>query len=187
MIEASTCRKQPPLREAVESIQEDQGRELPCNGLVLRVINLRDAGALAEILSSDAILTHALSSRSPEPMTGEEMLEHMREWCRQTCSISFAIRDEFGETIGMISLSHVNEERRAARVGYWLASSAWGKGIATRAFGCVAALARELGVRSLSASIEADNTASRRIWLRHGATEREIEGDRFEATLVLHE
>jgi len=162
-----------------------QGLELRGERLAVRTPIPADAQALDEMLCTDAQLRQALGSERTGPPDAARWLADTEGWCERTNSISFAIVDEQGCAIGMISLSHVDEATRTARCGYFIESSCRGQGYTTEAFGLVVSLARRLGLKSLSATVAADNTASLRIWLRHDATTEGAPNGKLRCTIGL--
>ena len=75
--------------------------------------------------------------------------------------------DGTGEVVGGIGFIHP-PEAGAAEVGYGLAESARGRGLATEALRAVVARAAELGVRTVVAMTAVDNVASQRVLERLG-------------------
>ena len=69
-----------------------------------------------------------------------------------------------GQSVGDVSLAPIDERRGWANLGYWVHPDHWGKGYATEA----ASLAvthgfEELALHRVSATIVADNEASKRV------------------------
>ena len=70
----------------------------------------------------------------------EYSLEEAREWAagraelaRQGVEYDFAIRDEAGRFLGGCGLNQVNRVNRFANLGYWVRTSAMGRGVAPAA------------------------------------------------------
>lgn len=142
--------------------------------LSVRTPNAKDAEALASLMRSDEILQKAADmSPAAKKETAAGLLKTVADWRDRRNTLVMAIVNEQDTAIGTISLSHIDEAARTGGIGYWLASSRWGKGYATEAFGLVLGLAAELGLRKVSATIAKDNAASLRIWAKLGATMRE--------------
>ena len=154
------------------------------NGVSLRLLSREDAVCIADLLNRDDVLRAALASGTWELVTGEAFYENTTEWCARTNSLSFAIMYD-GVSVGMISLSHIDDMNHSARVGYWVASECWGQGVATRAFACLISLAREHDIRILISHIDSENTASRKIWKRYDAKEIGLKDDQIRYELRL--
>ncbi|GLZ79771.1 hypothetical protein Afil01_45780 [Actinorhabdospora filicis] len=71
--------------------------------------------------------------------------------------------------VGRVNLVEANDG--SAELGYRIAESATGRGLATWAVGEVVELARGYGLRELRAKTTADNLASRKVLTRAGFTE----------------
>ncbi|HEX8875902.1 MAG TPA: GNAT family N-acetyltransferase [Phycisphaerales bacterium] len=67
-----------------------------------------------------------------------------------------------GKVVGAINIVH---EDGAASIGYWIARTHWGRGIASRAVGL---MLEECRIRPLLATASAGNTASLRVLEKHG-------------------
>jgi len=98
----------------------------------IREFVAQDAESLARN-ADNAKIADQLRDRFPNPYT----IVHAREWIEQANSAdpvsSFAIATK-DEVIGGIGLELQRDVyTRAAELGYWLAESCWGRGIATRA------------------------------------------------------
>ena len=97
--------------------------------------------------------------------------EDAAEWVRRSCAqheaqsdYHFAICDDEGDLIGAVSLENVDTRRGTAMMGYWVATSATGRGAATTAIGQVLAWASgHTGIRCVWALIATANGASRRV------------------------
>ena len=122
-----------------------------------------DAGSLARNADNPRIADQ-LRDHFPHPYT----LSHAREWIEQTRSrqpvSSFAIATP-GEVLGGIGLQLQRDPRiRTAELGYWLAESHWGRGIATRAVSCFSEKAFEsFDLIRIYARVFETNPASARV------------------------
>ena len=83
----------------------------------------------------------------------------------------FAIFDMASSTaLGGISLNHIAKSNRLANMGYWVRTSATGRGIATEAARLVARYGfGELGLTRIEIAAIPENVASRRVAERVGA------------------
>lgn len=134
-------------------------------------ITNQDADRLAAILNQDAALRRWLGAQSAAPLTREEFLHTAAQWQAEKHAQTFVIYAQ--KAVGTISISHIRPDG-TARIGYWIASQAWGQGIGGEAFAQALAKARAMGLHQVSATIQAENIASLRIWRRWGAAEEEL-------------
>lgn len=83
--------------------------------------------------------------------------------------IGFAVVDEAGEHVGMALAPTIEPEAATAELGYLVAPSARGRGVATAALGLLTEWAiSELGLERLELRISVDNMASKRVAERCG-------------------
>lgn len=144
------------------------GRTTP-SPIFLQRINKKNSSGLARILSNDVSLGEVLHPDQNFPISSSEhFYQSTKEWEEQNNAQCFAIMSD-GVAVGMISLSHIDKLNMSANIGYWIASSEWGKGIGTQAFNQMLDYARRLKLRKVSATIAKENLASIKIWQRHGA------------------
>jgi RimJ/RimL family protein N-acetyltransferase len=80
------------------------------------------------------------------------------------------VLEETGLAIGGIGFKGEPDDQGAIEIGYGLAPSAQGNGLATEAVLCLIDLARRLGLSALTAETDADNIASRRVLEKAGFT-----------------
>lgn len=93
------------------------------------------------------------------------------EWVMRSCAeheaqtgFHFAICDDSGDLIGVISLEGVDSPPGFAMLGYWVATPATGRGAATAAIGQILAwAAAHTNLQRVWALIAPDNHASRRV------------------------
>lgn len=145
--------------------------------------SLRDeeADTLVSFLNDDQALRQWLYSDEVPPLARDEFRELGREWEQKNHAQTYAIFTH--APVGQISLSHMTADGKA-RIGYWLASREWKRGITTRAFELMLEKARELGIREINAHIEVRNTASLRLWQKFGVTQEKL-GDYVRVRLEL--
>ena len=128
-----------------------------------------EARVLVSILNEDAALKEWLYHGDTPTVTLDEFKRVGQDWQEKHDAVTYCI---FAPgPVGQISLTRIHDQK--ACIGYWLASKDWSKGIATEAFRQVLLMAKVFGIREVSASIEADNRASLRLWEKFGA-EQEI-------------
>lgn len=110
------------------------------------------------------------------------------EYCRQARAAGdeyqFAIVDEAGGYLGGCGLNKLQHDHRVANLGYWVRTSAAGRGVATAAVGQLAVFAfRETDLHRLEIIAAAGNRASQLVAERVGATREAV----VEGRLYLHE
>jgi len=98
------------------------------------------------------------------------MLGQLADHIRPIFSPSAWMIVEDGEIVGLISPTQpLDAADRSLRIGYGVAPTRWGKGVATRAVADLAAWAREDDrVRALTAETSVDNPASQTVLARNG-------------------
>jgi RimJ/RimL family protein N-acetyltransferase len=143
-----------------------------------------DAEQLATMLCVDAVLRRDLGIPADDRPTAEDVLQKLADWCPTRRATTYAIlADE--AAVGTISISHRSPDGQSAQIGYWVGSGHRRLGYCTRAFAAVLAQAASEGIVSVSATIPAENTPSRRVWERHGGIGVAISADqlRYELTI----
>ena len=145
--------------------------------LRLQQPRLSDAAAIFERYSSDTAATRFLSwPRHRSVRDTEAFLQYSaQEWDRWPAGpyLIWSLADN--QLLG--STGFAFEDPQHAVTGYVLARDAWGKGFATEVLAEVVNIARQIGVRRLSASCHPLNRASWRVlekcgFMRASATER---------------
>jgi len=147
--------------------------------LTIKPISKNNVTNLANLLNYDDSLITSLDSRKLHIITSTELFSDLEKWQIGNNANSYVILLN-KNTIGLISLSH--QDNRQARVGYWIASSEWGKGYTSAAFKQIVAIAKNQGFIKLSATIDPSNIASKRIWEKSGAVFTKKDG-KINATL----
>ncbi|WP_035789974.1 GNAT family N-acetyltransferase [Clostridium beijerinckii] len=137
---------------------------------------------LLEILNNDEKLQAELGV-SDHKISKEEFIRHNDKWAESTNSEIFAIALN-GIAIGIISLSHQNIEESKAQVGYWIGSDYWEKGYTSSAFSKILDYAKGKGIKCLSAKINKENIASKRIWERYNGNIKIVD-NMFYANIIL--
>lgn len=135
--------------------------------MILEIFESKHAKDLSNILNSDTKLRPELELESL--ISEDDFLAQTNTWILNNNSESFAIMQD-QQAIGLISLSHIKQNEKSARIGYWLASSYWNQGIGTRAFEAVLQVAKNKKLKSVSATIPESSIASLKIWQKFGAT-----------------
>jgi RimJ/RimL family protein N-acetyltransferase len=87
----------------------------------------------------------------------------------------YTIRDEDGRFLGLIGADLADPVWCAYDIWYVLRRDTWGRGIGTRAVGDLLAQMADSGrVKKATATVVADNAASRRLLARHGFTQQAL-------------
>ncbi len=137
-------------------------------GIKLISINpfsLQNAADMVEMFRTDEVLRRELGLED-KVFSAEEEYKFVSDWCKKTNSVQFAIR--YGnEFAGMISLSHIDEKLRTARIGYWVGSRFRNKGICSEAFRLILDIARDKGIVEVRSYIEKENEYSLSIWRKY--------------------
>lgn len=78
------------------------------------------------------------------------------------------------QPVGVIDLHSINEQTRQAEMGYWVATAATGRGLATAAGQQVLQYAQALKLRQIVLLVDARNHASKRVAHKLGFTQRRV-------------
>jgi ribosomal-protein-alanine N-acetyltransferase len=136
--------------------------------LLIRKATVEDAVHLSQLINEDAILRHDLNvGEQPNPVS-IDYFEQLTAWCRDPNGETHVIVAD-GKAVGAISLNHIDTANATAQVGFWIGSRHRRRGYCTRAFALIMEQARQQGITTLRATIDAENIAARRIWDRAGA------------------
>ena len=93
-----------------------------------------------------------------------------QELARQGQAYEFAIHSDKGEYLGGCGINHINTIDRFANLGYWVRSSATGRGVAPAVVRLVAAFAfRETDLNRLEIVVAVGNLRSQRVAEKVGA------------------
>jgi [ribosomal protein S5]-alanine N-acetyltransferase len=138
--------------------------QLETSRCLLRQFTADDRYRLAEI-ANDRRISRNLTDRFPYPYSIEDADEWIELTSQQEPVRHFAVEVD-GELVGGIGLDPMGgEKRHVAEVGYWLAPSHWGQGIATEALKAIVGYTFETfpQVSCLQASVYGWNPASGRV------------------------
>ncbi|NNE01441.1 MAG: GNAT family N-acetyltransferase [Pirellulaceae bacterium] len=115
----------------------------------------------------------------------EFITPRMQMWEERTECV-FAIRGHDGLFLGTCGLNEIRHDRKAANLGYWLRTSATGRGHATEAAELAARFGiQQLGLMRIEIVVDVDNVRSQRVAERLGANRegvlinRLVMGDEF--------
>jgi [ribosomal protein S5]-alanine N-acetyltransferase len=87
------------------------------------------------------------------------------------------VDDERGIVVGGIGFHGPPDERGSVEIGYGVAATGQGRGIATNAVGLIVELARRFGARTVVAGTDPGNLASQRVLEKCGFVRTEPEGE----------
>jgi [ribosomal protein S5]-alanine N-acetyltransferase len=134
--------------------------------LLLRELRTSDAPAVAAHAGDERVARYLIEVPSPYPVALARRWIHGRSaWWELGRGVTFAVvrRDAPDALLGTVSLRRHARDRRA-ELGYWLAASAWGRGLATEAVAQVLDFGfRQLALARIHAQVFAGNDASRRV------------------------
>lgn len=133
------------------------------------------------------ILTPEVTQSLPPSWQGNYTLERASDWIRE--------RDEEGTTllvterstrtaIGFIILFN-SADGRDIRLGYLLAETVWGKGIASELIRGFVEWCKKNTVSSVTAGVESDNAASKRVLEKNGFVAEPYTDNKSEQMFVL--
>ena len=141
-----------------------------------------------------AMLTESVTRSLPGPWRGDYTTERAREWIAERDregTTLLVIEKSNREAAGLIILVEFRSEKGFGtdiRLGYLLAESSWGTGIATEAVGGFIGWCRaRADVRSVSSGVDRKNVASMRVLEKTGfrRVPEEDETDDRELTYLL--
>jgi len=148
----------------------------------IKEINNNQIDDLITILNTDKELQKELGNNK-RTTSRPEFIKFNKEWTEKNNAEIFAITLN-DEAIGLISLSKISKEAGTANIGYWIASKYWNKGYTTKAFEQVLNFAKKGNIKTVSCSIDNENTKSVSIWKKFNADFKN-EGDKIVPLLHL--
>ena len=124
----------------------------------------------AALLRGEAPAPYRLADSAVAPPEVLAMLAQLTDQIRMVFSPSAWMIVEDGEIVGLISPTRLLDAAdRSLRIGYGVAPTRWGRGVATRAVADLAAWARDDDrVLALTAETSVDNPASQTVLSRNG-------------------
>lgn len=138
--------------------------QLKTERCLLRPFTTGDRDRLAEI-ANDRRISRNLTDQFPYPYTTEDADEWIELTGGQQPIRNFAIEVD-GSPVGGIGVEPMSgEKQHVAAVGYWLAPTHWGQGLATEVLSAVIGYVRETfpHIRQIQASVYDWNPASGRV------------------------
>ena len=141
---------------------------------VTRLVRPDDAASLARLLTDNRDFLAPTEPYRDESYYSEagqrELVDDLLTKHEAGTSLPHVILDEQGELVGRITLNEiVRGPFQSSSVGYWVAQSVNGRGIATAALARIAEIAfDDLGLHRLQAGTLEDNHASQKVLARNG-------------------
>ena len=124
----------------------------------------------AALLRGEAPAPYRLCDSPVAPPEVLAMLAELADRIRAVFAPAAWMMVEDGEIVGLISPTRpLNAEDRSLHIGYGVAPTRWGQGVATRAVAHLAAWAKaDPRVHALTAETSVDNPASQTVLARNG-------------------
>lgn len=144
---------------------------------ITRSLVLDDAPGLADVLLANRKFLAPWQPNRPDryftPDGQRGVIERLLEQHAAKLCVPLLILDEVGDIAGTVTLqSIIRGAFQSCSVGYWLAESAQGRGLATRAVGEATEIAFEvLGLHRIQAETLTHNVRSQRVLDRLGFVE----------------
>jgi RimJ/RimL family protein N-acetyltransferase len=164
--------------------------ELATPRLVLRELRPGDAAAVAAGAGDRRVAQYLIQVPSPYPIAlARRWVMHRISWWDMGRGVTLAVTpaDRRDLLIGTVSLRRYVRDRRA-ELGYWLAATAWGRGLATEAAGAAVDFGfRELGLARIYAQVLADNRASSRVLDKLGMVNEGVKRQHVHKARRLHD
>lgn len=127
---------------------------------------------LADVVQS--LLTEGVTRSLPEPWQGAYTTQRSAEWIRQRDAEGttlLVVDHSSRQPVGLVILFEMASEGGTGpeiRLGYLLAESVWGQGLASELIGGFVDWSREAGIVSIVGGVERDNVGSRRVLEKNG-------------------
>lgn len=149
--------------------------------VVLRALRDDDVDDLFAIYSDREVMRFWSSPAHESREQTAELLRDIAEGFRARNLFEWAIADRVEDrVIGTVTLFRVDTAHRRAEIGYALARSAWGKGIATEALSLLIRFAfEELDLHRLEADADPRNDRSLRVLMRQGFRREGLQLERY--------
>jgi ribosomal-protein-alanine N-acetyltransferase len=133
------------------------------------------------------LLTPTVTRSLPSAWQGVYTTERAAAWIHerdQEGTTLLVIERSSNDSIGFLILSADTPDE--LRIGYLLAESAWGKGLASELIEGFIGWCRISGIRSVKAGVAEDNVASQKVLTNNGFTSSEIKHATAELFFELH-
>ncbi|MFT3679527.1 MAG: GNAT family N-acetyltransferase [Ferruginibacter sp.] len=147
--------------------------------ILLRKIDIDDVPSLVKYANNKKISDNILNMVYPyqEPDAVFRISYVVQGFKNKTRYVFAIILKSSGEFIGEIGL-HLNNDRNAAELGYWVGEPFWNKGIATEAATLVLKFGFEkLGLGIVFATCHAENESSSKVVSKNGMMPKKVQGN----------
>jgi len=146
---------------------------IPGEQVALRPFHPGDAAALLDAVVESGSTLSRYETWARPGFTLEDAQEYVDWWIvsRESGGAHyFAIEGPEGRFLGACGLSGIDRANRCAGLGFWVRTSASGRGVASEAAGLVVRFGFEhLGLERVEVTAAVDNAASRRVAEKIGA------------------
>ncbi len=122
------------------------------------------------------LLTDRVTQSLPEAWRGSYTSQRAQEWIQDRDdegAVLLVVDRSSRESVGLVILFEADQERAVGaelRLGYLLAESVWGKGLASEMIQGLVAWCRRSGVSSIVGGVARGNVSSRRVLEKSGFT-----------------
>jgi len=158
--------------------------------LALRELRFDDAGAVADGAGDRRVAKFLIQVPSPYPVAlARRWVQSRIDWWAEGRGVTLAItrRTSTRQLLGTVSLRRFARDRRA-ELGYWLATSAWGKGYATEAARALVAFGFDrLELSRIYAQVLAGNDASAHVLTKLGMVAEGVKRQHVKKGTRLHD
>ncbi|MCR2807105.1 GNAT family N-acetyltransferase [Paenibacillus soyae] len=144
---------------------------LESGGLILKRIEERHLDELFDIYSNDRVFDYCGIIPKHNKTTVKSMIGHFDRDYNKRTRVKWGIfaSDEPESLLGIMEAFDWNQKVNMVTVGYFLAESSWGRGVATNALGLlVRFLFEEANVNRIQAEVMPGNESSKRVLLKNG-------------------
>jgi RimJ/RimL family protein N-acetyltransferase len=141
----------------------------------------RNTGLFEPLIQDAVLLKEGIGIDSKLSLA--DFNKYNKEWAAKNKAECFAIVAK-DSTIGMISLSHIDFDKKEACTGYFIGGKFRNQGYATQAFKIITDRAKELGIKHLHSTIDKQNLPSLSIWQKYNSVIKN-KGDNLYLTLEL--
>jgi len=140
--------------------------------LKVRLLSLSDSQRLLRFELQNQHWFEQFIEPRPEGFLTQEGIEAHLRWClyqrQHRRMYPMIIEKQSGDIAGRVNLYKVDLAIGNGWLGYRIAESAVGSGLASRAVAVAIDKARKLGLRSLTATASVENIASQRVLIKNG-------------------
>jgi len=132
---------------------------------LLRAVTPDDAAAIFRIMSDPRVTRYFGALPMTSPDQAAQRVQGMISAFQERTGVRWAIVSRAdGQLIGTCGFWRLIAEHSRAEIGYELASEWWGRGVMTEAVGAALTFGfTRMGLHSVEAHIDPDNTGSRRV------------------------